>query len=164
MTSNQVRITSLGLWLLPLAAAASSARLPAAFEPNAGQTDASVHYLLRTQLGTYFFTPAEVVLAPSTTRHSPLRMRFVDANPPPQFQSGTPRAATVNYFLGADPRRWRAGLPTYSEIRYEDLYPGVALAYSADGRPLKGTYTIAPGTDPHRIRWRYQDGDPRVDE
>jgi hypothetical protein len=166
MTSHHVRITSLGLglWLLPLAASAASARLPAAFEPNAGQTDASVHYLLRTQLGTYFFTPSEVVLAPSTTRPSPLRMQFVDANPAPRFQSGTPRAATVNYLLGADPKRWRTSLPTYSEIRYEDLYPGVALAYSADGRPLKGTYTVAPGTDPQRIRWRYRDGDPRVDE
>ena len=148
----------------PVLAAEPGKPLPAAFEPNAGQTDASVRYLLRTQLGTFFFTPSEVVLAPSTPGPSPLRMRFVDANPAPRFQTGAPGSGTVNYLRGRDPQRWQTGLSTYSEIRYQDLYPGVALAYTADGLPLKGTYTVAPGTDPQRIRWRYQDGEPRVDE
>ena len=73
MTSVHSRITSLGftLWLLPLAASAASSRLPVAFEPNAGQTDASVRFLLRTHLGTFFFTPSEIVLAPSTSQAAP---------------------------------------------------------------------------------------------
>jgi len=147
-------------------ASAAGSRLPVAFEPNAGQTDPSVRFLLRTQLGTFFFTPSEVVLAPSQAAPGdiPLRMRFLDANPNPRIRGSVPRSATVNYLIGSDPERWHTGLSTHSEIRYEDLYPGVALAYSADGRPLKGTYTIAPGTDPQRIRWRYEDGEASVDE
>jgi len=170
MTSHRSRVASLGftLLLLPLAASAASSRLSPSFEPNAGQTDASVRFLLRTQLGTFFFTPSEVVLAPSTPRAAPdaapLRVRFVDANPGSRVASGMPLSGKVNYLLGSDPGAWHTGLPTYSEISYADLYPGVALAYSADGRPLKGTYTVAPGADPGRIRWRYEGGEARVDE
>ena len=155
---------SMMLWAAPALAAQPRAALPAAFEPNAGQTDPSVRYLLRTQPGTFFFAPSEVVFAPSTSGASPVRVRFVGANPAPRFATGPRGVATVNYLLGADPKRWRTGLPTYSEIRYEDLYPGVALAYGAEGGLLKGTYTVAPGTDPQRIRWRYQDGKVSVDE
>jgi hypothetical protein len=165
MSSNRHGIVSLAaaLALLPLAASAQGRGIPAAFEPNAGQTDASVRYLLRTHAGTFFFTPSEVVLAPSVPGAA-LRMRFVDANPAPRFETGARRPGTVNYLRGSDPGRWQTGLPTYSEIRYQELYPGVALSYTADGLPLKGTYAVAPGTDPQAIRWRYQAGEPRVDE
>ncbi len=91
-------------------------------------------------------------------------MRFVGANPTPRIAGAAPRSATVNYLLGSDPKRWQTGLPTYSEIDYANLYPGVDLAYSVEGRPLKATYTVAPGADPGRIRWRYENGKSRVDE
>jgi hypothetical protein len=144
-------------------ASAAGSPLPIAFELNAGQTHASVRYLLRTQLGTFFFTPSEIVLAPSDSS-SPLRMRFLDANPGPPIDGREPRKGRVNYILGGDPSRWQTGVPTFAELHYTDLYPGVVLAYSANGRPLKGTYTVAPGADPGRIRWRYEGGEARVDE
>ena len=168
MTCISRRIGAVALALaLPGVAAADGRRLPAAFEPNAGQTDQSVHYSLRTQLGTFFFTASEMVLAPSPQAApggAPLRMRFVGANPAPVVQGGAPLTGKVNYLLGNDPERWHTGLPTYSEITYAGLYPGVVLTYSVDGRPLKGTYTVAPGTDPQSIRWRYEDGEASVDE
>jgi hypothetical protein len=132
------------------------------FEPNAGQTDARARFLLRTGEGTFFFTGSEVVLASS--KASPLRLRFVGADPASSVDGAEPRPGTVSYFVGSDPQRWHAGLPTYAEIRYANLYPGVALAYRADGRPLKGTYTVAPGTDPGSIRWRYEGGEASLDE
>jgi hypothetical protein len=168
MTSVDAWTRSLGFSMMLCATTVLAAEpgkpLPAAFEPNAGQTDASVRYLLRTPLGTYFFTPSEVVLAPSTTGALPVRMRFVGANPAPRFQTGARASGTVNYLRGRDPQRWQTGLSTYSDIRYQDLYPGVDLAYGVDGRPLKSTYTVAPGTDPQSIRWRYENGEARVDE
>ena len=169
MTSISCRIAAaaLALGLLPGTAAAEGGRIPAAFEPNAGQTDASVRYSLRTQLGTFFFTPSGMVLAPSPQAApdgAPLRMRFLGANPAPPVQGSGPRPGRVNYLVGNDPTKWRTDLQTYGEITYDDLYPGVTLTYSVDGRPLKGTYAVEPGTDPQRIRWRYEDGEASLDE
>jgi hypothetical protein len=132
------------------------------FEPNAGQAGADARFLLRTNPGTFFFTDTEVVLAAPAA--APLRVRFLGADPAVRVDGAEPRPGTVSYFVGADPQRWRAGLPTYAEIRYAELYPGVSLAYRADGKPLKGTYTVAPYADPGRIRWRYEGGEARVDE
>ena len=36
-----------------------------------------------------------------------------------------------NYFLGGDPRGWRAGVPHYQRVRYQEVYPGVDLVYTA---------------------------------
>jgi beta-propeller repeat-containing protein len=146
----------------PARAAARPIQAAPFFEPNAGQAGADARFLLRTGTGTFFFTGAEVVMASSTA--SPLRVRFLDADPAAALAGAEPQPGTVNYFVGSDPERWQAGLPTYAELRYTSLYPGVVLAYRANGRPLKGTYTVAPGADPGRIRWRYEGGGARVDE
>jgi hypothetical protein len=132
------------------------------FEPNAGQAGAEARFLLRTGTGTFFFAGSEVVMASSTA--SPLRVRFLGADRDAALDGVEKRPGIVNSFVGSDPGRWHAGLQTYAELRYTNLYPGIALAYRADGRPLKGTYTVAPGADPGRIRWRYEGGEARLDE
>jgi hypothetical protein len=171
--ATRIPAVRVALLLLPLAAAAPAARAagparPASpvgtrryFEPNAGQADASARFLLRMQQGTVFFTPSEIVLTSATDQ--PLRVRFLGGNPAPRIEAGAALPGKVNYLLGNEPRRWRTGLATYSGITYADLYPGVALAYATEGRPLKGTYTVAPGVDPSRIRWRYEGGEARLD-
>jgi hypothetical protein len=147
-------------------ALASPPRL--AFEPTPGQTDAGARFLLRTRGGTFFFTPDSVVLAPQPAHPqagaSALRQKFIGANPAARLAGGATLPGKVNHFRGNDPTRWRTGLPTYSDIQYADLYPGVSLAYGGDGAPLKGTYTVAPGADPGLIRWRYEGGRAKLDD
>src|SRR6185436_11723602 len=109
-----------------------------------------------------FFTGSEVVLASSTA--SPLSVRFLGADPGARVDAAERGPGTVNYFVGSDPQRWHAGLPTYAEVRYADLYPGIVLSYRAEGQPLKGTYVVAPGADPSHIRWRYEGGFAVLDE
>jgi hypothetical protein len=136
--------------------------------------DQAVRYVAHTPGGTLFFTAAGVVLAlenpacgadtaasspgPRTAAPAPpsvLRLHFVDAAPATLIggQEGTGR---VNYLRGADPRAWATNLPTYTGIVYSGLYPGVDLQYSGVGGQLKGTYTLAAGADPARLRWRYE--------
>jgi beta-propeller repeat-containing protein len=144
-----------------LASAGGRREIPRFFEPNMGQADARARFLMRSGSGTVFFAGAEVaVTAPDA---SPLRVVFVGPDPAARVEAAQPRPGTVNYFIGSDPARWRSGLPRYGEVRYSGLYPGVDLSYSADGRPLKGTYTVAAGADPGRIRWRYDGGEARLD-
>jgi N-acetylneuraminic acid mutarotase len=61
----------------------------------------------------------------------------------------------VNYLIGTDPAQWHTGVPTYGEIAYSNLYPGVNLTYSGTEGQLKGTYTLAPGAKPSSIIWQY---------
>jgi hypothetical protein len=149
--------------------------LPLTFEPNAGQADPAVRFLAHSAGSALFFTPGEVVLAledrgcrppggpaaagpgPRTAAPAPprtLRLQFVDPAPA-TLVGGHDAAGRVNYLRGADPRDWATDLPTYTGITYSGLYPGVDLQFTGAGGQLKGTYALAAGADPARIRWRY---------
>lgn len=153
--------------------------LAAPFVPNGGQTDPAVRFAVHGLGGTLFFTPSEVVLGlPRSSRagRSPqvalnlplagdggagvpvtyLRLRFAGANTAPEIAGLEPLPGVVSYFKGADPSRWATGLPTFAGIAYRDLYPGIDLRYQAWEGSLKGTFLVAPGADPSRIRWRYE--------
>jgi hypothetical protein len=157
-----------------------ASNLPLSFEPNKGQADPSVRFLAHARGGTLFFTASEVVLALSGTendtadnpeasaahsiRYSPhlaappsqlIHLQFLGADPGVTVQGGPLLPGQVNYFLGADPAQWHTDLPTYSDITYQGLYPGVDLRYAGGQEHLKGTYLLAPGADPGGIRWRY---------
>ncbi len=34
---------------------------------------------------------------------------------------------TANYFIGRDPAQWHSNVPTYAEVKYAGVYPGVDL-------------------------------------
>src|SRR5207245_11460975 len=55
---------------------------------------------------------------------------------------------SANYFIGNDPTRWRTGIPTYAEVTYSDLYPGIDLTFSGTQGRLEYSLTLAPGADP----------------
>jgi hypothetical protein len=157
--------------------------LPVAFTPNTGQTDAMVRYLAHTPGGTFLFAADQVVLAlapagcreqdcPGAVDPTPrcaarggaeagppppglVRVRFDDALPTVAISADSPLPGRASYFSGNDPSRWRAGLPTYAALTYTSLYPGIDLHYGGSGTALKGTYRVAPGGDPARIRWHY---------
>ena len=156
--------------------------LPLSFEPNVGQTDPSVRFLTHASDGTLYFTPGEVVLSlppgtkskgegaqssaagkltPNTqyasqaSQSTVVRMQFVDSNTSATIQTGDLLPGKVNYLIGNDPTKWQADLPTYGNITYRGLYSGIDLAYSGPGGQLKGTYTVAAGSDPSLIQWRY---------
>jgi hypothetical protein len=150
--------------------------LPLAFIPNAGQTDAAVRFQTHALGGTLFFTPDEVVMtlpqhdqrsraadqrtlvdeAKATAAHplSSVRLRFDNANPATEVGGGEQLPGVVNYLVG-ERTQWHTNIPTYAEIFYHQLYPGIDLHYDGAGGHLEGTYTVAPGSNPSQIRWRY---------
>ena len=141
---------------------AELSKLPMLFEPNAGQVEPSARFVAHSAGGTFLFGEAGVTLnllsAPVPNGKAGslnVGLRFEDSSPRVQLVAGKGASGKVNYLLGSDPTRWRTGLATFSEVRYNGLYPGVDLSYEGTGGFLKGTYTVAPGTDPTAIRWRY---------
>lgn len=130
--------------------------LPLSFIPNAGQRPAPVLMESRAMGGTLFFERDGVRLELPGARFPEVRLEFLGARPTTALRGEGRLPGVANFYVGSDPAGWHEGLPTYGEIVYTGLYPGIDLWYSGASRRLKGTYLVAPGADPSRIRWRYQ--------
>ncbi|MFX0064440.1 MAG: SBBP repeat-containing protein [Candidatus Hermodarchaeota archaeon] len=55
---------------------------------------------------------------------------------------------SINYFYG---EFQLTNVPTYKEIRYKDLYPGIDLRYYMSNQNLKYDFVVHPGADPNLI-------------
>ncbi len=151
---------------------------PLAFVANRGQTDARVRYQVDQGGSTLFVTPNQLVYAlpnhtdsprlprpgsrtkpltdtkPLSMTFSIVRQQFVGAGAA-TLQALTPLPGRMNYLVGNDPNRWRTQVDTYGGVQYQQLYRGIDLAITGETDSLKSFYTVAPGADPGRIRWRY---------
>ena len=65
----------------------------------------------------------------------------------------------MSYFIGNDPAGWRSDVPVWSGVRYVDLYPGVALELSGEGRELAWRLAARPGADLTNVRLRVEGAD-----
>lgn len=128
-------------------------QLPLAFVPNAGQLGDQWLYEARAHTARLAFNHGEMAMA---GRNWQIQVKWQDALTDAQVEARTQLPGVVNYLIGSRPEGWRTGLPTYAQIVYHDLYPGIQLEYEGREGELKGTYVIAPGADPSVIRWRYE--------
>ncbi len=140
------------------------------FIPNRGQLDPEAHYVLRGGDKTLFFTSQGVTLLlkgprpavagrkeraalideNNLSRNWAARLEFVGAEPViPRGRLSTP--TQISFFKGT-PDQWRTGLPTYAELIYEGLWPGVDLVFSGAAGRIKYAFIVHPGADPERIR------------
>lgn len=160
------------------AVAQALADAPVGFEPNVGQvSDARQQFVARGPNYAFFLASdtATLVLQPSSpvpAAPSPtsgandfpaplatplpptqVQMQFVGANPDARAAGLAPLSSTTNYFLGSDPRLWHADVPTFSQVRLHEVYPGIDLVYhGASTGPLEYDWVVAPGSDPGRVR------------
>jgi hypothetical protein len=58
-----------------------------------------------------------------------LRLKLVGANPAPRIVGQEELPSKINYLIGNDPAKWRTNIPTYAQVRYENVYPGIDLVY-----------------------------------
>ncbi|HTT61854.1 MAG TPA: hypothetical protein VMG35_08435, partial [Bryobacteraceae bacterium] len=139
---------------------------PLSFEPNQGQADSTVQFLSRGSGFALFLAPGEVVLNLERQQPAaavPLRMSLIGANTKATGAGLAPQAGVVSYFIGNDPTKWRAGIPTYGQVKYAQIYPGVDLAFYGNQRQLEYDFVVAPGADPSRIAWRIEGARAGVD-
>jgi uncharacterized protein (TIGR03437 family) len=159
--------------------AANLGDLPLSFEANQGQTERRVKFLARAGSYDLFLTATEAVLRLraaegerrnkdraqiSNSKSQTLRVKFAGANPAPQITGLDELPGKINYFIGDDPRRWRANVPTYAKVRYHNVYPGVDLVFYGNQRQLEYDLVVAPGADPGAIKFNLAGmGKPRID-
>jgi hypothetical protein len=158
--------------------------LPLYFEANRGQTDAAFPFLARGRGCNFFVSPSQARLtltkfdAPAeTTRdqraNTPggrlsvtgqLQFDFLGANRDARLTGGGELPGKANYFLGSDPARWSSAVSLFTQIRVEQIYPGVDLVYYGNHRRLEYDFVLAPKTDPAVIAIRFTGADRiRVD-
>jgi hypothetical protein len=150
-------------------AQAAYGELAIGFEKNVGQTDPEVGYLARGQGYSLFLTPSESII--SMQRHAKPAAGPGDdaakpaADPPAVLGMqllGADRAAVpaathslpgvANYFVGNDPSQWHTNVPTFGQVAYNDVYPGIDVDYHGTQGQLEYDFVLKPGADPSAIR------------
>jgi hypothetical protein len=162
---------------------ASYASLPLAFEPNLGQTDPQVKYLARGHGYTLFLTANDAVFSlhsrsdlgeASKVGQSPtpavngvrqhknqkdstavVHMHLVGANATAALAASGAMPGTSNYFIGKDQSKWRSGVARYARVFYQNVYPGVEMAFHGAGRELEFDFVLAPGANPAPIGFQF---------
>lgn len=158
---------------------ASMLKAAMSFEANHGQTDPSVQFLARGSGYTLFLTPTESVMVlqqretknqkgdltahdpfamadPTPIKHAVVRMKLEGANPSPLMEGVEPLPGIVNYFIGNDPAKWRTKIPTYAKVNYQEVYPGIDVAYYGNQGRLEYDFIVAPGADPTQIKLAFE--------
>src|SRR5712692_9220210 len=168
------------------APARSFDHLPLYFVENRGQTDPRVAFYVPGKDNTLYFAPDGLTLAftsPLTLRAKPgglpdagdaalasggdegpaqpaaqrwaVKLDFVGANPNVRPQGESKTQAVFSYFKG-QPSQWQAGVSSYAQLRYPDLWPGIDLVYSGQANQLKYEFVVRPGADPAQIQLAYR--------
>jgi hypothetical protein len=159
---------------------ASYGARPLAFEQNDGQTDAQVKYMARGNGYTLFLTANDAVFSlhsssasggssaasrraswhtkTSSEKHpaksdstAVVHMQLVGGNSQAKVAASDVLSGTANYFLGNDPSKWRKNVPRYARVSYQDVYPGVDMAFHGAQRQLEFDFLVAPGANPQPI-------------
>ena len=80
-----------------------------------------------------------------------LHVKLSHANPAPKITGAHQLPGTTNYFLGNDPKKWTTNIPTYAQVKYESIYPGIDLIYYGNQRQLEYDFIVAPQANPNQI-------------
>jgi len=94
---------------------------------------------------------------PDKAQTEVLRIKLVDANPSIKIDGMDRLAGKSNYFSGNNPKNWHSNIPTYAQVKYRNVYPGIDLVYhGASQRQLEYDFVLAPGADPKAIGLRFE--------
>ncbi len=69
------------------------------------------------------------------------------------------------HFIGNDPSQWHANIPTFGRVEYQDVYPGIDVAYYGNQSPgregvgLEYDFIVSPGVDPDAIALNFAGAD-----
>jgi hypothetical protein len=82
-----------------------------------------------------------------------IRVELVGSAQNPVIVGEDPLPTKVNYFIGSDPHNWRRNVPTYSRIRYRNVYPGIDLEYYGNNHKVEYDFDLSAGADPAKIQF-----------
>jgi hypothetical protein len=89
-------------------------------------------------------------------RSTAIHMQLVGANAQPNTSASDLLPGKVNYFIGNDPGKWRSNVPVYARVNYQNVYPGVNLAFRGEKRQLEFDFIVTPGASPKPIMLHFK--------
>jgi len=147
------RAAGIGSAMLVAGVLAGSATAQAlGFEPNRGQTDASVLFVERGPGHTLFLTRSEAVFR---TTAQIVRMSFAGASAEVGVAAERRQTGTSNYFKGAPDERL-VNVPRFGAVRYQGVYPGIDALFHGDPERLELDFELAAGVSADAIRLSFE--------
>jgi hypothetical protein len=132
-------------------------KLPLSFVPNAGQTDTRVRYSAQSGGRSFYFTTREAVFSfAAKSKGLVLRLAFLGGSPQTAITGRMPESGRVHYLIGNDPAKWHTDLPTYGEVIYRDLWPGIDLLFRGENGQLTYEFLLRAGARLQDIRLAYR--------
>lgn len=145
------------------------------FEPNWGQAPPAVRYTAHGTAYTLFLTSSDAIFVlphdvefPATTidgsqgsasrqiskrsTWASVRMHMVGARSESPIVPSGSLPGKKNYFIGIDKSKWAKGVPLYSQVNYQNIYPGIDVAYKGLGEQVEFDFIVSAGANPRRIK------------
>ena len=105
-------------------------RLPLAFEPNEGQADSATKFISRGRGYTLLLNGDEAVLLLRRSSATDLvQMKLIGGNRAAEVNGLDKLPGASNYFIGKDPRNWRASVPNYAKVSMTAFIPALTCLY-----------------------------------
>ena len=138
------------------------------FIENRGQWDSQAVFLARSAGIDSWVTRGGIVYdfhryqqrfnsrEPGATLGHVIKMSFVGTSKEARIAPVRELRGRLNYFIGANRRKWATGVRRFAETRAEQIYGGVATRYYFDGGAPRYDLIVAPNADPSQIRMRFE--------
>jgi hypothetical protein len=88
-----------------------------------------------------------------------VHMQMVGVAPNAKLSATDRQTAKVNYFIGNDPAKWHSGVPLFGQVSYQNIYPGIDLAFHGSGPQLEFDYRLNAGADAKAIALQFSGAD-----
>src|SRR5579864_29914 len=141
------------LWLVIVLPAFPDS-LPFRFEANQGQADPSIRFLARGQGYNLALTATGSALSLFDLEHrrsAVVRTRLVGGNNSPVLEPVDRQRTETNYIRGNNPSNWLRNVPSWSRVKYAQVYPGIDLIFYGNSKRLEYDFIVSPGADPSSI-------------
>lgn len=126
------------------------------FVENLGQWPHNCPYVGRLGAAAVFLEARGWTAVPFPGAGPALRFRFEGGGGRPLLEPEERLPGVFNFFLGADPGRWRSGAARYASVRFLGLYRGVDLRVRGNAGSLEYDLLIEPGADLEQVEVRVE--------
>ncbi len=100
----------------------------------------------------YGFEPSST---PDSVEFLFVRVTFTGSNPEPSAVPGRVSNQRHNYFIGNEPTNWMTNVPSFTDVTYSSIYPGIDLRYFGNNTHMEYDFVVSPGADAALIRVQY---------
>lgn len=85
-----------------------------------------------------------------------IKLQPIGANKNPEVIAEDRQMGKVNYFIGNDKKKWRTNIPTYTSVRYKEVYDGIDMRFYGNKSQLEYDIIVQPGADPAKVWFAYE--------